>query len=163
MAYYLHRSPWWFHHFETLSNHFLELVVPFFLFLGRRMCILHGVLQILFQVGCARVPPLGVPVCLQKTRACLIISELAPRGVASSAPPAGAPLHLIQAVFQDPLPSFHEPTVVSGCPQGAACRERHRPCSGTPLFHTDTPCVLGSNPRTLGVLLYIDKSLLGIG
>ncbi|XP_049989368.1 lipase maturation factor 1 [Alexandromys fortis] len=50
MAYYLHRSPWWFHHFETLSNHFLELVVPFFLFLGRRMCILHGVLQILFQV-----------------------------------------------------------------------------------------------------------------
>lgn len=86
MAYYLHRSPWWFHHFETLSNHFLELVVPFFLFLGRRMCILHGVLQILFQVGCARVPPLGVPVCLQKTRACLIISELAPRGVASSAP-----------------------------------------------------------------------------
>nr|XP_042139721.1 lipase maturation factor 1 isoform X3 [Peromyscus maniculatus bairdii] len=51
MAYYLHRSPWWFHHFETLSNHFLELLVPFFLFLGRRMCILHGVLQILFQGG----------------------------------------------------------------------------------------------------------------
>uniref|UniRef100_A0A8C6RIQ3 Lipase maturation factor n=1 Tax=Nannospalax galili TaxID=1026970 RepID=A0A8C6RIQ3_NANGA len=50
MAYYLHRSPWWFHRFETLSNHFLELLVPFFLFLGRRMCILHGVLQILFQV-----------------------------------------------------------------------------------------------------------------
>ncbi|KAK7796059.1 hypothetical protein U0070_019810 [Myodes glareolus] len=50
MAYYLHRSPWWFHHFETLSNHFLELLVPFFLFLGRRMCVLHGVLQILFQV-----------------------------------------------------------------------------------------------------------------
>uniref|UniRef100_A0A2K6EXF7 Lipase maturation factor n=1 Tax=Propithecus coquereli TaxID=379532 RepID=A0A2K6EXF7_PROCO len=50
MAYYLHRSPWWFHRFETLSNHFLELVVPFFLFLGRRMCILHGLLQILFQV-----------------------------------------------------------------------------------------------------------------
>ncbi|XP_075851038.1 lipase maturation factor 1 isoform X2 [Microcebus murinus] len=50
MSYYLHRSPWWFHRFETLSNHFLELVVPFFLFLGRRMCILHGLLQILFQV-----------------------------------------------------------------------------------------------------------------
>ncbi|XP_053412621.1 lipase maturation factor 1-like [Nycticebus coucang] len=49
-AYYLHRSPWWFHRFETLSNHFLELVVPFFVFLGRRMCILHGALQILFQV-----------------------------------------------------------------------------------------------------------------
>ncbi|KAM4819884.1 LOW QUALITY PROTEIN: lipase maturation factor 1 [Thomomys bottae] len=50
LAYYLHRSPWWFHRFETLSNHVLELLVPFFLFLGRRMCITHGVLQILFQV-----------------------------------------------------------------------------------------------------------------
>ncbi|XP_054570123.1 lipase maturation factor 1 [Eptesicus fuscus] len=50
MAYFLHHSPWWVHRFETLSNHFLELVVPFFIFLGRRMCILHGALQILFQV-----------------------------------------------------------------------------------------------------------------
>uniref|UniRef100_A0A2K5DWR6 Lipase maturation factor n=2 Tax=Aotus nancymaae TaxID=37293 RepID=A0A2K5DWR6_AOTNA len=49
MAYYLHRSPWWFHRFETLSNHFIELLVPFFLFLGRRACMAHGVLQILFQ------------------------------------------------------------------------------------------------------------------
>nr|XP_003928411.1 lipase maturation factor 1 isoform X4 [Saimiri boliviensis boliviensis] len=49
MAYYLHRSPWWFHRFETLSNHFIELLVPFFLFLGRRACMVHGVLQILFQ------------------------------------------------------------------------------------------------------------------
>lgn len=51
VAYFLHRSPWWVHRFETLSNHFLELVVPFFIFLGRRMCILHGALQILFQVS----------------------------------------------------------------------------------------------------------------
>ncbi|XP_072456966.1 lipase maturation factor 1 isoform X2 [Notamacropus eugenii] len=50
IAYYLHRSPWWFHQFETLSNHFIELVVPFFVFLGRRMCIIHGIVQILFQV-----------------------------------------------------------------------------------------------------------------
>ncbi|KAM7148029.1 lipase maturation factor 1 isoform 1-T1 [Molossus nigricans] len=50
MAYFLHHSPWWVHRFETLSNHFLELVVPFFVFLGRRMCVLHGALQILFQV-----------------------------------------------------------------------------------------------------------------
>ncbi|XP_057604844.1 lipase maturation factor 1 isoform X1 [Hippopotamus amphibius kiboko] len=50
VAYFLHHSPWWFHRFETLSNHFLELVVPFFVFLGRRMCVLHGALQILFQV-----------------------------------------------------------------------------------------------------------------
>ncbi|XP_009466232.1 PREDICTED: lipase maturation factor 1 [Nipponia nippon] len=50
IAYFMHRSPWWFHQFETLVNHFIELVVPFFLFLGRRMCIVHGLLQILFQV-----------------------------------------------------------------------------------------------------------------
>ncbi|XP_067225657.1 lipase maturation factor 1 [Chanodichthys erythropterus] len=50
MSYYMHRSPWWFHRFETLSNHFIELVVPFFTFMGRRMCMVNGVLQILFQV-----------------------------------------------------------------------------------------------------------------
>nr|XP_057917828.1 lipase maturation factor 1 [Doryrhamphus excisus] len=49
MSYYMHRSPWWFHRFETLSNHFIELIVPFFTFLGRRMCIANGVIQILFQ------------------------------------------------------------------------------------------------------------------
>ncbi|XP_035195622.1 lipase maturation factor 1 isoform X1 [Oxyura jamaicensis] len=50
IAYFMHRSPGWFHQFETLFNHFIELVVPFFVFLGRRMCIVHGILQILFQV-----------------------------------------------------------------------------------------------------------------
>ncbi|XP_061561985.1 lipase maturation factor 1 isoform X2 [Phycodurus eques] len=50
MSYYMHRSPWWFHRFETLSNHFIELIVPFFTFLGRRMCIINGALQILFQI-----------------------------------------------------------------------------------------------------------------
>ncbi|XP_034050097.1 lipase maturation factor 1 [Thalassophryne amazonica] len=50
MSYYMHHSPWWFHHFETLSNHFIELIVPFFTFLGRRMCMVNGTLQILFQV-----------------------------------------------------------------------------------------------------------------
>ncbi|KAM8798527.1 lipase maturation factor 1 [Eudromia elegans] len=49
IAYFMHHSPWWFHRFETLFNHFIELVVPFFIFLGRRMCLVHGVLQILFQ------------------------------------------------------------------------------------------------------------------
>lgn len=56
MAYFLHHLPWWFHRLETLSNHFLELVVPFFLLLGRRMCILHGALQTLFQVSTAMTP-----------------------------------------------------------------------------------------------------------
>ncbi|XP_041062640.1 lipase maturation factor 1 isoform X1 [Carcharodon carcharias] len=50
IAYYMHRSPWWFHSFEVLTNHFIELIVPFFLFIGRRMCVIHGILQILFQV-----------------------------------------------------------------------------------------------------------------
>ncbi|XP_035001971.1 lipase maturation factor 1 isoform X1 [Hippoglossus stenolepis] len=49
MSYYMHRSPWWFHRFETLSNHFVELVVPLFIFLGRRMCMVNGAIQILFQ------------------------------------------------------------------------------------------------------------------
>uniref|UniRef100_A0A8C3VFC4 Lipase maturation factor n=1 Tax=Catharus ustulatus TaxID=91951 RepID=A0A8C3VFC4_CATUS len=50
ISYFMHRSPWWFHRLETLFNHFVELLVPFFLLLGRRMSILHGLLQILFQV-----------------------------------------------------------------------------------------------------------------
>ncbi|XP_074408740.1 lipase maturation factor 1 isoform X2 [Zonotrichia albicollis] len=50
ISYFMHRSPWWFHRFETLVNHFIELLVPFLLLLGRRMAILHGLLQILFQV-----------------------------------------------------------------------------------------------------------------
>ncbi|CAK6961791.1 lipase maturation factor 1 isoform X1 [Scomber scombrus] len=50
VSYYLHRSPWWIHRFETLSNHFIELIVPFFTFMGRRMRIVNGVIQILFQV-----------------------------------------------------------------------------------------------------------------
>ncbi|KAL3967369.1 vang-like [Sarotherodon galilaeus] len=50
MSYYMHCSPWWFHRFETLSNHFVELIVPFFTFLGRRMCMVNGAIQILFQV-----------------------------------------------------------------------------------------------------------------
>nr|XP_033771002.1 lipase maturation factor 1 [Geotrypetes seraphini] len=50
IAYYMHQSPNWFHQMETLVNHFAELIVPFFIFLGRRMCIIHGIIQILFQV-----------------------------------------------------------------------------------------------------------------
>ncbi|KAM9426120.1 lipase maturation factor 1 isoform 2-T3 [Pholidichthys leucotaenia] len=50
VSYYLHRSPWWFHRFETLSNHFIELIAPFFTFMGRRMCMVNGAIQILFQL-----------------------------------------------------------------------------------------------------------------
>ncbi|XP_062860070.1 lipase maturation factor 1 [Trichomycterus rosablanca] len=51
VSYFLHHSPWWFHRFETLSNHFIELVVPFFTFMGRRMCMINGALQIIFQIA----------------------------------------------------------------------------------------------------------------
>ncbi|XP_054454816.1 lipase maturation factor 1 [Anoplopoma fimbria] len=50
MSYYMHRSPWWFHRFETFSNHLIELIFPLFTFLGRRMCMVNGAIQILFQV-----------------------------------------------------------------------------------------------------------------
>lgn len=50
MSYFMHQSPEIFHKFETLTNHFIELVVPFFIFLPRPFRISCGVLQILFQV-----------------------------------------------------------------------------------------------------------------
>ncbi|XP_064601523.1 lipase maturation factor 1-like [Liolophura sinensis] len=50
LSYYLHQSPEIFHKFETLTNHFVELVAPFLLVLPRRFMIAGGVIQILFQV-----------------------------------------------------------------------------------------------------------------
>ncbi|XP_015774556.1 PREDICTED: lipase maturation factor 1-like [Acropora digitifera] len=50
MSYFMHQSPEIFHKFETLTNHFIELIVPFFIILPRPFRITCGVLQILFQV-----------------------------------------------------------------------------------------------------------------
>ncbi|XP_067657065.1 lipase maturation factor 1-like [Haliotis asinina] len=50
LSYYLHQSPELIHKMETLGNHFIELVAPFFLILGRRMTIIGGGIQIFFQV-----------------------------------------------------------------------------------------------------------------
>lgn len=50
MSYFMHQSPEIFHKFETLTNHFIELLVPFFIFLTRPFRITCGILQILFQV-----------------------------------------------------------------------------------------------------------------
>ncbi|KAL9957161.1 hypothetical protein ACROYT_G038765 [Oculina patagonica] len=50
MSYFMHQSPEIFHKFETLMNHFIELVVPFFILLTRPFRIWCGILQILFQV-----------------------------------------------------------------------------------------------------------------
>lgn len=48
----MHQSPEIFHKFETLTNHFVELVVPWFLIGPRRLCMIGGAIQILFQVRC---------------------------------------------------------------------------------------------------------------
>ncbi|KAJ7340279.1 Lipase maturation factor 1 [Desmophyllum pertusum] len=50
MSYFMHQSPEIFHKFETLMNHFIELVVPFFILLTRPFRIGVAFLQILFQV-----------------------------------------------------------------------------------------------------------------
>ncbi|XP_069140641.1 lipase maturation factor 1-like [Argopecten irradians] len=50
LSYYLHQSPESFHQFETLTNHFVELIAPLFLLLTRRMVIIGGFIQVLFQV-----------------------------------------------------------------------------------------------------------------
>lgn len=51
ISYYLHQTPVWFHQFEVLVNHFIELIVPFFCF-GPWRTLRHigGTLQILFQI-----------------------------------------------------------------------------------------------------------------
>ncbi|XP_078686575.1 lipase maturation factor 1-like isoform X1 [Branchiostoma floridae x Branchiostoma belcheri] len=50
LSYYLHQTPEAMHKFETLSNHFIELVAPWFIFLTRPFRFTCGFLQILFQV-----------------------------------------------------------------------------------------------------------------
>ncbi|XP_055892157.1 lipase maturation factor 1-like [Biomphalaria glabrata] len=50
MSYLMHQSPEFFHKFEVLCNHFVELIAPFFLLIPRRTCMIGGAIQILFQV-----------------------------------------------------------------------------------------------------------------
>ncbi|ELU02414.1 hypothetical protein CAPTEDRAFT_179420 [Capitella teleta] len=50
ISYYMHNEPEVFHQFETLVNHFVELLAPFFLLMGRRMRMIGGSVQIIFQV-----------------------------------------------------------------------------------------------------------------
>ena len=50
LSYYLHQSPEIVHKIETMGNHVVELVVPFFVFLPRPLRLSCGVLQALFQV-----------------------------------------------------------------------------------------------------------------
>ncbi|XP_038064313.1 lipase maturation factor 1-like [Patiria miniata] len=51
ISYYLHQTPEAMHKFETLSNHFVELVVPIFILIPwRPTMLLAGGIQIFFQV-----------------------------------------------------------------------------------------------------------------
>lgn len=50
MSYYLHQSPEAIHKLETLGNHIIELLLPFFTFLPRPFMITCGIGQIMFQV-----------------------------------------------------------------------------------------------------------------
>ena len=50
IAYYMHQSPDFFHKFEVMVNHFVELVAPFLLSLPRPFRIIGGIIQIKFQV-----------------------------------------------------------------------------------------------------------------
>jgi hypothetical protein len=47
---YLHFLPLWFHKFETLWNHFIELVVPWFSFGPRTARHIAGILLVTFQI-----------------------------------------------------------------------------------------------------------------
>ena len=51
ISYYLHQTPAWFHQFEVLVNHFIELVAPFLCLIPIRL-IRHigGTFQIFFQI-----------------------------------------------------------------------------------------------------------------
>lgn len=177
MAYYLHHSPWWFHRFETLSNHFIELLVPFFLFLGRRACIIHGALQILFQVS-PRRPPAPVstdagpspyfwlPCCLGGPWGItgplswgqpVLPSHCWCQGLTSSfSSPAGAPLR--------PCPGLEAEGLLPRRPPRTGFSQEHflqlreaQTCpglgsgmgSGTPRPCVDTPTFLGSSPMIL--------------
>jgi hypothetical protein len=50
LSWYLHQAPVWFHRLEVAFNHFVELVVPFFVFGPGRARLVAGGLVVLFQV-----------------------------------------------------------------------------------------------------------------
>ena len=50
LSWYIHMMPGWFHKCGVLVNHFVELVVPWFYFFGRRFRSLAGLITIIFQL-----------------------------------------------------------------------------------------------------------------
>jgi len=49
LSWWFHHTPIWFHKLEVLFNHFVELVVPFFLFTPRQVRYIAGLLTAFFQ------------------------------------------------------------------------------------------------------------------
>ncbi len=47
---YLHFMPYWFHKFGVLWNHFVELIVPFFIFIPGLVSNIAGILLVTFQL-----------------------------------------------------------------------------------------------------------------
>ena len=79
ISYFMHQSPEIFHKFETLTNHFVELVAPWFLLGPRRLCMIGGAIQILFQV-CVKVDRSIYPVLIAKKLECWPCSLCPKRG-----------------------------------------------------------------------------------
>ena len=50
LSWFFHHTPVWFHQFEVLLTHAIELIFPFFYFASRRLRILAGVSAIGFQI-----------------------------------------------------------------------------------------------------------------
>jgi hypothetical protein len=50
LSWLLHQAPPWFHALGALYNHFVELMVPFFLFWPKRIVRIAGLLEVVFQV-----------------------------------------------------------------------------------------------------------------
>jgi len=50
MSWLYHQMPIWFHYGGVLFNHFVELIVPWFLLLGRRFRLWAGFFTVLFQI-----------------------------------------------------------------------------------------------------------------
>lgn len=53
LSWYLHWAPQWMHKFGVLTNHFSELIVPFFYFLPQPIAGIAGIITILFQLSIA--------------------------------------------------------------------------------------------------------------
>ena len=101
LSFYLHQMPAWFHRGEVLFNHFVELIVPWFVFGPRRLRHLAGAFLVAFQVllilsgNLSFLNWLTIAVCLacfdDGVWARLLPARLRERAVALAAPTEASP------------------------------------------------------------------------